>query len=345
MASQKTYMPQSIQNQMQHELQRSLPAHLKEYATGNTYVPQHAQKALMQHMEKNLPTHLKQYASEFVRQQSASGALAFRNHEPRPVKPAAPIANPMRHDHSLGFGQQYNIDVNNPTNKGSLSYSPQYERPNDNAMTSAAPPTGNAYAPNGPTGSNYDFIMNSSSSHSSSWLVTASLKTRIVVASVGALVLLLIIWIGIALFTASASSNVQNFTVLAQEQAELMRISQDPVNNAATDTTQNFAQTTEFSLTSDQETFLAHLKALGSEPSNQVLAARHSSQVDAQLAAAKQAGTYDQTYLAIAQKDLNTYAAELKQAFAATSNLEERTLLNNAYQHAQLLITLSKQSS
>lgn len=345
MASQKTYMPQSIQHQMQHELARSLPAHLKEYASGNTYVPQYAQKALMQHMEKNLPAHLKQYTGEFVRQQSASGALAFRNHAPQPVEPVAPVANQMRRDHSLGFGQQYTVDVDNPTNTGSLSYSPQYQQSGDNTTASKPLPIGGAPTSSGPSGPNYDFIMNAGNNRSNSWLVTASLKTRIIVVSVGILILLLIIWIGIALFTASASGNVQNFTALAQEQAELMRISQDPVNNAASDTTQNFAQTTELSMTSDQKTFLTYLKALGSEPSPQVLAAQRSSRSDTQLAAAKQAGTYDQTYMAVAQKDLNTYATGLKRAFAATSNLEERKLLNNAYQHAQLLIALSKQNS
>lgn len=344
MASPKAYIPQSVQHQMQHELQRTLPAHLKEYASGNSYVPQHAQKALMQHMEKNLPAHLKQYAGEFVRQQSAAGALAFRNHEPRPTQPAAPAVNLMRRDHSLGFGQQYNVDVNNPTNPGSLSYSPQYQRPSDDAAASAPPP-GGAYTPGSPSGSGYDFIMNAGNNHSNNWLVTASLKTRIIVVAVGGLILLLIVWIGIALFTASASGNVQNFTALAQQQAELMRISLDPVHDARADTTRNFAQTAELSLASDQRTFLAYLKTIGSEPSKQLLAAKHSNQSDTQLASAKQAGTYDQTYLSIAQKDLDAYALELKQAFDATSNPKERQLLNNAYKHAQLLITLSKQNS
>lgn len=196
----------------------------------------------------------------------------------------------------------------------------------------------------GPSGQ-YDFIVNAGKGSSNSWLVTAPLKTRIIMVSVGGLILLLILWIGIALLTTSASSNVQNFTTLTQEQAELIRVSLDPVNNATLEPTQNLAQTTELSMASDQQAFLAYLKALGSEPSKQILAARHSSASDSQLAAAKQAGTYDQTYVAITQKDLTTYADSLKRAFDATSNLKERRLLHDAYQHALLLITLSKENS
>lgn len=345
MASQKTYVPQSVQHEMQRELQRSLPAHLKEYASGNTYVPQHAQKALMQHMEKNLPAHLRQYAGEFVRQQSASGALAFRNHEPRPVQPVAPVANLMRRDHSLGFGQQYNVDVNNPTNVGSLSYAPQYQQPSNSAAAAAPPRAGDTYAPSSPSGSNYDFIMNADKNQSNSWLVNAPLKTRILIVSVGGLILLLLIWIGIALFTGGGSSNVQNFTALTQEQAELVRLSQDPSNHATLSSTQNFAETTQLSLASDQQIFITYLKALGAAPSEQVLAARRSAQSDRQLAAAKQSGTYDQAYLSITQKGLDTYATGIKRAFEATSNPHERQLLKSAYQHAELLITLSKQGS
>lgn len=196
----------------------------------------------------------------------------------------------------------------------------------------------------GPSGQ-YDFIVNAGKGSSNNWLVTAPLKTRIIVVAVGGLILLLILWIGIALLTSSAGGNVQNFTTLVQEQTELMRISQDPVNNATLQPTQNFAETTELSVTSDQQAFLAHLKALGSEPSKQILAAKQSSASDAQLAAAKQAGTYDQTYVAITQKSLTTYATGLQQAFQSTSNPKERQLLKSAYQHAQLLIALSKQNS
>lgn len=196
----------------------------------------------------------------------------------------------------------------------------------------------------GPSGQ-YDFIVNAGKGPSNNWLVTAPLKTRVIVVAVGGLVLLLILWIGFALLTASASGSVQNFTTLAQEQTELMRISQDPAHNATLEPTQSFAQTTELSVTSDRRVFLAYLKELGSDPTTQVLAAQHSSTSDAQLAAAKQAGTYDQTYVTITLKELTTYAGGLKRAFDATSNPKERQLLRNAYQHAQLLITLSKQNS
>ncbi len=191
----------------------------------------------------------------------------------------------------------------------------------------------------------YDFIVNANNKHSTSWLVAAPLKTRITVVSVGGLVLLLIIWIGIALLTASSGGSAQNFTVLTQEQAELVRISQEPANDHTLGPIQDFAVTTEVSLASDQQAFLTYLQATGTTLSSQVLAARHNTQSDSQLAAAKQAGTYGQTYTSITQGELNSYAAGLRQAFSATSNVHERQLIDNAYRHAELLIVLSKQGS
>lgn len=204
------------------------------------------------------------------------------------------------------------------------------------------PPTQGPLFPQRPN--QYDFIVSSGKNQSNSWLVTASLKTRITVVVVGLVILLLIGWIGIALLNNSSNSNLQNIVILVEEQNELARISQDPITNAAQETTQNFAVTTRLSLMSDQQAFLSYLSSYSVKPSDQVLSARQSAQTDTSLTAAKANGTYDQTYVSIAQKQLNTYASGLKQAYTDASSAQEKQLLNNAYNHAQLLIKLAQQN-
>jgi len=190
----------------------------------------------------------------------------------------------------------------------------------------------------------YDFIVNYGKSQSNNWLVNAPLKTRLLVAGVGAVILLLIVWVGIALLTGSGNTDVSNVVILAEEQTELSRISQDPVANATQESTQNLAVTIQLSLSSDQQAFVSYLTGFGAAPSPQVLATKQNKQTDAQLAAAKTAGTYDQTYISVAQQELTSYAKGLKQAYNASTDAKGRQLLNSAYEHAQLLLDMVNQT-
>ena len=135
------------------------------------------------------------------------------------------------------------------------------------------------------------------------------------------------------------------FTAIAQRQAELARISQGPVQNATSLDTQNFAATTQLSLLTDQQAIVGLLQKNGVKVSPKTLAALKSSQTDTELQQAKASGTYDQTYIATAQSQLDAYEQALKQLFANTTSVTARQVLSAEYAHAQLLVQLSKQSS
>src|SRR4051812_868975 len=106
-ANKNTYIPPSVQQSIDKQLQQSAPAHLKKYVGTGAYVPQHAQKALQQHLQKTAPGHLKQYAGAFVEQSIVQPGLRGPSAPaaPPPARPPVPIQN--RLDHSNVPGSQY----------------------------------------------------------------------------------------------------------------------------------------------------------------------------------------------------------------------------------------------
>ena len=197
-----------------------------------------------------------------------------------------------------------------------------------------------------PGNDQYDFIVNYGNRQPGGFFGTGtSMKTRIIVVATGGLLLILIAWIFFALLTNTGSVNSGQLITLVQQQAELARISKQPATQATGQTAQNLAATTELSLISQETSLLQFLQAHGTNPSAEVIAAKRSSSTDSTLLSAQTSGTYDQTYTSLATSQLQTYAQTLKQAYAGAQSQTERTLLNNAYDDAQLLLKLAGGSS
>lgn len=208
-------------------------------------------------------------------------------------------------------------------------------------------PPQSPYGPDSPTPEpeKYDFIVNSDKPKPSIKLIkVTSLKSRLIVAAGGVVGLSILIWIFVAILSNASSAPTAQLIAITQEQNELARISVTPAQSAALNPTQTFAITTNLSMLSEQQAFLAFLHTLGTTPSAAVLAATRNPKTDAALTAAQTAGTYDQTYISITQSELTNYEHSLKQAFAGTKNTNERQLINTAYKQAELLMAQSTQS-
>jgi hypothetical protein len=206
------------------------------------------------------------------------------------------------------------------------------------------PPEQPLYTPQ-PQPGKYDFIVQSQHPTGSNWLLQASLRTRIIVVGGSFVFLLILIWIFLSILSSSGTNNVGQLISLTQQQAELVHISQDPITQANSNQTRNFASTTDLSISTDKTTTLAYINLASKAPSSPSSLTLENKAIDTQLNTAKSNGTYDQTYMQIAQAKLATYALALKQAYASSTTTRERTLLKAAYDHVQLLITLGKQSS
>jgi hypothetical protein len=201
-------------------------------------------------------------------------------------------------------------------------------------------------APIPPT-NQYDFIVNAGKSGPSTLLPSvnnSSLKTRLLVAGTGVLVLIILFWVFMALISGSSNSNITPLISLAQQQNEIARVSAESAQDAVLQPTQTFAITTSLSLLSEQRSFLTYLRSLGSVPTSSILQATRNSKTDVTLKTSQGNGNYDQTYISITQSELASYEHNLKQAFAATKIVKERQLLEVAYQQAQLLVQQSNQN-
>lgn len=199
--------------------------------------------------------------------------------------------------------------------------------------------------PAAPNNGQYDFITNYGANNSGGlFSPNAPMKTRLLVVGGGAGLLLVLALLFFALLSRPAGLSASTFISIMQEQTELARISQLPAQNATAQPTQNFAATAQLSLLSERSVFVAYLQAHGSSVTIKTLQLSKNLKTDQTLQAAQTSGTYDQTYLSIAQAQLTTYEHSLKQAFDASKSTSQRQLLNDAFVQAQLLLAQSKQT-
>lgn len=206
--------------------------------------------------------------------------------------------------------------------------------------TPSAPP-----APSAPNNGPYDFITNYGVKKTGGlFSPNASMKTRIMVVAGGGGLILVLALLFFALISSPTGVSASTFTTIMQQQTELARISQLSARDATAQPTQNFAATARLSLLSERTAFTTYVQAHGGTVDAKTLQLTRSLKTDQELQAAKTSGTYDQTYITIAQTQLTAYEQSLKQAFNATKSTSQRQLLNDAYMQAQLLLAQSKQT-
>lgn len=211
-------------------------------------------------------------------------------------------------------------------------------------MQPSQPIYGSAPQPTQGPNPDYDFIVNYDKHHRNNWLLTASLKTRIFVVGGGLFALLLISWIFIALLSSAGSVSTAGLIDLTQRQNELVHLATIASTQAKQQPTIDFAASLRLSAQSDQNQLLSYLNLLHAKPSNEVLILRQSSTVDKQLTTAAASGAFDQTFVTTVQAQLATYIQALQQTYKSASTPTERQLLSQEYNHAQLLLTQSKQT-
>ena len=197
-----------------------------------------------------------------------------------------------------------------------------------------------------PTGTNqYDFIMEYQYQHQHPRLTApSSMRSRILIVVGGFILLLIVLLLFMAILKRPTGVNGVALLPIAQEQTELARVAQAAVPQSQQPSTQDFAQTASLSLTTDQQAFVAYMGQHGFTASQTKLAATRSTATDSTLTQAETTGSYDSTFLGIAQAQLATYTQTIKRQYDSTTSTSERQLLQSAYAHAQLLTAMSKQT-
>ena len=187
----------------------------------------------------------------------------------------------------------------------------------------------------------YDFIMNPNNQQKKGKLGFPSgnsTKQRlfIVLGGIGALIVVGII---IMMVFSGGPSSKDNLTLLAQQQNEIIRISdaaknEKAIRNAAT---KNAATTIGLVIQSEQQQTIA---LLAKKPSTKTLGLKKSAKTDAVLLAATQNNTYDETLLNTLQTKLVEYQNQLKTTFDSSKSTKEKDVLNNAYKSTGILLTI-----
>lgn len=181
----------------------------------------------------------------------------------------------------------------------------------------------------------YDFILKGNQKPKKTLLPSGnSRKSRILLVVGGVLAALFLLAIIFALVTSSGSSNAKSLLSLAQDQNEIIRISNNGGNQARDPTIQGFSQTVTLVLTTSQQKTVKYLNTHGVKTSSKSLALTRNAQTDATLKSADEAGRYDAELLKTLEGSLNDYKSQLNEMYKKTSSKSQKILLQQLYNQA-----------
>lgn len=162
------------------------------------------------------------------------------------------------------------------------------------------------------------------------------MKTRLAFVGMGVGVLLVIV-IAFSLLLNRGPSNKDQLLRLAQQQQELIRVSEIGVKKARNRQAQDLAITAQLSLTSEQGPLQAALKSQGVKVSSKQLNAGKDAKTDERLTQAEQTNRFDEEFLEYLQAGLLDYQKNLKAAYDAAQSRSFKETLAAQYDKAATL--------
>jgi flagellar basal body-associated protein FliL len=188
----------------------------------------------------------------------------------------------------------------------------------------------------------YDFILNADQKPTKKPRLPSgnSKQSRILIVVIGAVALLIIAVIAMVFISNAGSAGKADLLKAAEQQAELIRISQLGVERAKGTTAKNLATTASFSLQSDQAILRSALSKNGITLSDKQLLAGKNEKTDAVLTSAEQSNKFDEVFIQTMQTQLKAYQQTLKSAYDSTGSKSLKTTLSTQFEHADLLASV-----
>lgn len=194
------------------------------------------------------------------------------------------------------------------------------------------------YQPPTPNG-NYDFILNPAQPPKKRLFGGgSSLASRLLLVFGAIFVLVVILGIIIRLLTSSGGLDKPALLSVAQDQTELIRLSNVGVISSVSQTNKNFSITAQLAMASEQQALLTYLGSNGYKPNAKVLVLKQSAKTDEQLEIAKSSSTFDTAYTTVMEQYLLTYQRDLKLAYESAGPSGKKVLGAN-YDSSALLLT------
>lgn len=206
-------------------------------------------------------------------------------------------------------------------------------------MTLIAPPAPPPLQPITPANNPYDFITQPPTRKKRSWLPSGgSKRQRILVACAGLVILLILAAIVIGILGRSDSGLRADYLSLAQQQTELIRISEIGVTKARSAEAKNLAVTTKLSLMSQQPAILKLAKKAGAKTDAKSLGGGKNTQTDSALTSAAQTNQFDVVFTKTMQTNLKKYQDTIKKIQGQVSAPATKDILAKDNENTDLLI-------
>ncbi len=217
----------------------------------------------------------------------------------------------------------------------------QQPQPNGSGQYSVVPPI--PATPNtGHSGHNpYEFIVAAGPKRSSGFhLNNSTLLTRLVIATVGLIVLVVIALVAVAMLSPKGST--PGLTATAERQQEILRVASAAAQQASDQDTLNFIANVNLSVSSSKYQVVSYLSKHGVKLDTKTLALDYSSQTDTTLKAAQSAGTYNSAVVQNLVDQLTTYQSLLRSTYQQTTNKTAKALLQTSFASADKLLLQAK---
>lgn len=170
---------------------------------------------------------------------------------------------------------------------------------------------------------NYDFIMNPTKSRAPK---SSSMKQRIIVVAVSAIILMVAVLIANALLSSGTKNASNSLIDLIAYQSELKRIITTGVEDSRSIEIQNKAVTASNVLETHLKDSQAMLRNRRVALPKDISSRYASPEIDKQLEDAKKANQFDSVYSAVYSEKLLNYQTKLRESFPALSAPEQEKL-------------------
>lgn len=189
----------------------------------------------------------------------------------------------------------------------------------------------------------YDFIMNPGGPAARKGSRMPSIgggsgsQRSLILLAIGGGILVVVMMILYSMFGGVPDNKAQLLRV-AQQQQELIRISDIGVKEARGTQAKNLAMTIKLGLGSDQTPLLAALKKQKVNVSNKQLVGLKDTKNDQLLDRARNNNRFDEEFMDFMQKELVEYQKNLELAYKETVNKNLKETIKANYEHASTLI-------
>lgn len=154
-----------------------------------------------------------------------------------------------------------------------------------------------------------------------------------------AFILMLIATIAVNLL-APKTLKKEDVISVAQTQHELIRVTNEAAGSAVQQVTKNLATTVQYTITTQQQATLKLLSTKGVTVEKKQLELKQNADTDQQFTTATSTSTFDTVFTQIIEKQLNSYASNLKQLYEqGGASKSERDLFAKQHTEVQLLIS------